>query len=255
MAGKLTAIGSNCYVGSADLSGDIGAVTNLEAMLATINTTALNKGAPELINGRRDGAMAFAAFFNVDSGQEHLTFSAVPRTDVQSTVVIGTPALGSPAASMIAKQMNYAGTVGDDGSLGFTIDMEGSGYGLDFSGGSAQGDGLLTAGKETFATGTVNGTAIDLGAVSTLFGAAAYLHVFSHGSGTATFTIQDSDDNVSFAAVTGLAFTAVTGATTQRLQTAAGATIRQYVRIQKTGVSTATVAAINFVRYTEAGPI
>jgi hypothetical protein len=253
MAGKLTAIGSECYVGSYDLSGDIGAVTNLEAMLATINVTPINKSAPELIPGRRDGSMSFAAFYNVDAGQEHAIFSAAPRTDVQATVAIGTPAVGSPAGSMIAKQMNYAGTVGDDGSLGFTVNLEGSAYGLDLSGGA--GDGLLTAGKESFATGTVNGTAIDLGTTDTEFGAAAYLHVFSHGSGTATFTIQDSDDDVTYAAITGLAFTAVTGATTQRLQTAAGATIRQYVRVQKTGVSTATVAVINFIRYTEAGPI
>lgn len=248
MAGKLSAIGSNCYVGAFDLSGDIGAVTNLEAMLATIAVTGIDKAAPELIEGRRDGAMAFAAFYNIDAGQEHAVFSAAPRTDVISTVAIGTPGLGTPAASMIAKQMNYAGTLGDDGSLGFAINMVGSGFGLNMG-------ELLTTGKQTFATGTVNGTALDLGAVSTAFGAAAYLHVFSHGSGTATFTIADSDDNSSFSPVTGLAFTAVTGATTERIQTAALATVRQYVRIQKTGTSTATVAAIVFVRHTQAGLI
>ncbi len=248
MAGKLTAIGSNCYVGVYDLSGDIGAVTSMDTTRAPLTVTGIDKGAPELIPGRRDGAMSFMAFFNIDAGQEHAVFSAVPRTDVQSTVVVGTPALGSPTASMIAKQMNYAGTVGEDGSIGFTINMAGSGYGLEWG-------ELLSAGKQSFATGTVNGTAIDLGAVSTLFGAAAYLHVFSVASGTATFTVQDSDDNSSFTAVAGLAFTGATGATTQRLQTAAGVTIRQYVRVQGTGVHGAAVVAVNFVRYTEAGPI
>jgi hypothetical protein len=114
---------------------------------------------------------------------------------------------------------------------------------------------MLTTGKQSFSTGTVSGTAIDLGATSTLFGASAYLHVFSVASGTATFTVQDSDDNLTFATITGLAFTAATGATSERLQTAAGATIRQYVRIQGTGVHGAAVVAVNFVRYTEAGPI
>lgn len=254
MAGKLTAIGSNCYVGTADLSGDIGAVTSLDSSRAPLVVTGINAAAPELILGRRDGSMGFMAFWNVDTGRSHLTFSAMPRTDVLATIVVGTPAIGSPAASMTAKQVNYASAIGEDGSLGATIDMAANSYGLEWSGG-ANGDGMLTAGKQTFATGTVDGTSVNLGAVSSLFGASAYLHVFSHGSGTATFTIQDSADDITFLPITGMAFTAVTGATSQRLQTAAGATIRQYVRVQKTGTSTATVAAINFVRYTEAGPI
>ena len=254
MAGKISAVGSNCYVGTADLSGDIGAVTGMELARPAFRVTGINAAAEERISGRRDGSMGFMAFWNVDTAQSHLTFSAMPRTDVIATVVIATPAVGSAAASMVAKQVNYASQVGEDGSLGASIDMVGNAYGLEWSGG-ANGDGLLTTGKETFATGTVNGTSVDLAAVSTLFGASAYLHVFSHGSGTATFTIQDSADDSTFLPVTGLAFTAVTGATTERLQTAAGATIRRYVRVQKTGTSTATVAAINFVRYTEAGPI
>ena len=254
MAGKLSAVGSNCYVGTADLSGDIGAIDNLDLARPPFVVTGINAAAEERISGRRDGSASFMSFWNVDAGQSHLTFSAMPRTDVITSVVIGTPAVGSATASMTAKQINYATEVGEDGSLGASIEMQANAYGLEWSGG-ANGDGLLTVGKETFATGTVNGTSVDLAAVDSAFGGSAYLHVFSHGSGTATFTIQDSADNAAFAAVTGLAFTAVTAATTERLQTAAGATIRRYVRVQKTGVSTATVAAINFVRYTEAGPI
>jgi len=248
MAGKLTAVGSNCYVGTADLSGDIGAVRNLNLLRPALRVTGINAAAEERIPGRRDGAMDFMAFWNVDTGQSHPTFSAMPTTDVITSVVIGTPAVGSPTASMVAKQINYASQVGQDGSLGATINMQGNAYGLEWG-------ELLTSGKQSFATGTVNGTSINLGAVSTAFGAAAYLHVFSVASGTATFTVQDSDDDLTFAAITGLAFTGATGATTQRLQTAAGATIRQYVRVQGTGVHGAAVIALNFVRYTEAGPI
>lgn len=248
MAGKLTAIGSNCYVGTADLSGDIGAVTGMSSMRPTIAVTPLDKGAPVKLSGRRDGAMAFAAFFNIDAGQEHLIFSPMPRTDVLASVIVGTPALGSPMASMTAKQIDYAPAVGEDGSIGFTVNMEANGYGLEWG-------ESLTTGKQSFATGTVSGTGIDLGAVSTLFGAAAYLHVFSVASGTAVFTVQDSADDVTYATVTGLVFTGATGATTERLQTAAGATVRRYVRIQGTGTHGAAVVAVNFVRYTEAGPI
>jgi hypothetical protein len=248
MAGKLSAVGSNCYVGTADLSGDVGAVPNLDLARPPFRVTGINAAAEERIPGRRDGSMGFMAFWNVDTGQSHLTFSAMPRTDVITSVVIGTPAVGSATASMVAKQVNYATTVGEDGSLGAQIDMQGNAYGLEWG-------ELLTSGKQSFGTGTVNGTSVNLGAVSTLFGASAYLHVFSVASGTATFTVQDSDDDITFLAITGLAFTGATGATTQRLQTAAGATIRQYVRVQGTGVHGAAVIALNFVRYTEAGPI
>jgi hypothetical protein len=157
MTGKLSALGSNLYYGTADLSGDIGAVSQLEGMRGTFDVTAINASAMERIVGRRDGAMAFNAFWNVDSGQSHATLSAVPRTNVIASVVVGTPAIGSPTASMTAKQMNYAGTVGQDGSLGATISLEANGFGLEWG-------ELLTTGKQSFATGTVNGTSINLGA-------------------------------------------------------------------------------------------
>jgi hypothetical protein len=248
MAGKLTAVGSNFYVGTADLSGDVGAVTGVDVSRAALRVTGINAAAEERIVGRRDGSMGFMAFWNVDAGQSHATLSALPRTDVITSLVVGTPAIGSPVASMTSKLLDYAIAVGEDASIGVNVNASANGYGLEWG-------ELLSAGKQSFGTGTVNGTSINLGAVSTLFGAAAYLHVFSVASGTATFTVQDSDDDSSFTAITGMAFTGATGATTQRLQTAAGATIRQYVRVQGTGVHGATVIALNFVRYTEAGPI
>lgn len=247
MAGKLTALGSECYIGSADLSGDIGALTGLEASVGVLDKTPLNKLAMERITGRRDGQVGFAAFFNADAGQSHATFSALPTTDIEASVVIGTPAVGSPVASMLAKQINYGLNIGDDGDLAATIDMQANGYGLEWG-------ELLTSGKQSFGTGTVDGTSIDLGDTQTDFGAAAYLHVFSVASGTAVFKVQDSDDDENFADVTGLTFTGATGPTVQRLQTAPDATIRQYVRIRGTGTHGAAVIAVNFVRYTETGP-
>src|SRR3990167_3914506 len=244
MAGKLTALGSNCYIGSNDVSGDIGAVTGLESLLGTFNVTALNASAMERIAGRTDGVMNFAAFFNDDAGQSHAAFSALPTTDIQASVVIGTPALGSPMASMTAKQIKYGLNVDNAGTLGVAIDMQANGHGLEWG-------EMLTAGKQSFATGTVNGSSIDLGDTETLFGAAAYLHVFSVASGTAVFTVQDSANDTDFLAVTGMAFAGATGATSERVQGAVSATVRQYVRIQGTGVHGAAVVAVNFVRYLE----
>jgi hypothetical protein len=250
---KQSGIGANLYIAQYDLSGDVGAVTNIEPSRAVLPYSAINQPAEDRTLGRRDGAMSFAGFWNTAAGQAHPVLSALPRTDVIASCFIGST-VGSAAASMVAKQTNYAEALGEDGSLAITVDLVANGYGLEWSGGDT-GDGMLTTGKQSFGTGTVSGASIDLGDTDTAFGAAAYLHVFSVASGTATFHVQDSDDDETFADITGLVFTAATGATSQRLQTAAGATIRQYVRIQGTGVHGAAVIACNFIRYAEAGHI
>lgn len=243
---KQSGIGATLFVGTADISGDVGALTNVEISRATFDVTPINASAMERIVGRRDGAMAFTGFFNATAGQSHPVLSALARTDVICSAFIGAT-VGYPAASMTAKQVNYAPAMGDDGSLALSVNMTANGYGLEWG-------EMLSAGKESFATGTVNGTSID-GSAATTEGGSAYLQVFSVASGTATFAVQDSANNTDFTDVTGLIFTGATGATTQRLQTAAGATIRRYVRVQGTGVHGAAVIALNFVRYTEAGPI
>lgn len=240
---KSSGLGSGLFVGTADISGDIGSVSTIETSRTVLNVTGIDKSAVERILGLRDGSLSYMSFWNTAAGAAHLTLSALPRTDIQMSYIHAST-VGEAGASMVAKQVTYAPTRGADGSLTATTNALANGYGLEWG-------ELLTTGKQTFATGSVNGTSIDLGAVSTLFGAAGYLHVFSHGSGTATFTIADSADDSSFTAVAGMAFTAVTGATTERVQGTATATVRRYVRIQKTGVSTVTVAAVLFVRYTE----
>lgn len=100
----------------------------------------------------------------------------------------------------------------------------------------------------TFATGTVSGTSID-NAAATTAGAAAYLNCTVMPSGTATFAVQDSADNSNFTDITGLVFTALTGPGHERKATAAGATIRRYVRVQCTGVHGTATAYVTFVRY------
>jgi hypothetical protein len=210
------------------------------------DVTAIDKSAMERIMTLRDGTLSFASFWNTTASTGDIyILQTAPRTDRICSVLIGAT-VGSPACSITGKQINYPITRAQDGSLAATTDIHANGAGMGLEWGQ-----MLTTGKQSFATGTVNGTSINLGAVSTLFGAAGYLHVMSVASGTATFAIQDSDDDSNFTNITGLAFTAATGATSQRLQTSATATIRQYVRIQGTGVHGAAVIAVNFVRYTE----
>lgn len=241
---KVSGLGSSLVVGSVDLSGDIGEVGTIETVRTYQDAPAINQSAMDRIPLRKDGSLAFSSYWDTAAGASHLTLSALPRTDIQVSF-LHSSTLGGAAASMVGKQINYSPNMGTDGSLIVGITAQANGYGLEWG-------ELLTTGLQSFATGTVSGSSIDLGSVSTAFGAAAYLHVISVASGTATFTVEDSANDSAFATVTGLVFTGATGATTQRLQTAAGATIRRYVRITGSGVHGAAVVVVNFVRYTEA---
>lgn len=239
---KLSGLGSSLIVGAFDISGDIGALSSIEAMRASLDVPAINQSAMDRIMGLKDGNLAFSSYWNTSAGQAHLVLSALPRTDIQMSW-LHSSAVGGVAGSMIAKQAGYAPTRGQDGSLAAETRGLANGYGLEFG-------ELLTTGVQTFASGTVNGTSIDYGSVSSLFGAAAYLHVISLGSGTPTVTVADSANDSVFAAVTGMAFTP-TVAGTQRLQGAVNATVRRYVRVQVTGTYTNLVAVLVFVRYLE----
>lgn len=249
---KQSALGSALWWGSVDLSGDVGSVGTIETSRGTTEVTGIDKSAPERILTLHDGNLAYSAWWNTAAGAAHLTLSALPRTDVLCTVGIGSAsgAVGQAAASILAKQGGYSQARGQDGSLVANVTALGNGNGLEWG-------ELLTTGKQTFASGTVNGTSIDLqslyaGLTDTAFGAAAYLHVFSLGSGTPTVTVADSANNSTFAALspTSLAFTP-TGAGVERQQTGLTATVRRYVRVQVTGTYTDLVCVLNLVRYTE----
>lgn len=247
---KQSGLGANFLLGATDLSGDVGAIGTIAGPRNTQNVTSINKAAMERLVLRSSGQMAFTGFWNPTLAAIVDVLNDMPRTDLLATIAIptifGAFAVGDPAVSLVAKQIGFDQTFGEDGSLGIGTSLESNGHTIEWG-------QLLTTGQQSFATGTVSGTSIDRDGIdyttSTAFGAAAYLHVVSHGSGTATFTIQDSADNSSFTAISGMAFTAVTGATSERIQVGLTDTVRRYVRVQKTGTSTATVATINFVRY------
>jgi len=242
---KQSGIGSALWWGSVDLSGDVGAISTLETSRGTLDVTGIDKDAPERIVARRDGSIGFTSFWNKATGASVLTLSPLVRTDVQVSVAVGTPAVGSVAGSLIAKQTTYSPAFGTDGSLVANVTCSANGYPLEWG-------ELLTTGKQTFASGTVNGTSIDLGAVSTAFGCAAYLHVFSLGSGDPQIEVTDSAANSTFLtlAPTAILFTP-TAAGVERKATGLTATIRRYVRVTVSGTYTDLVCALVFVRYTE----
>jgi hypothetical protein len=246
---KLSGLGSGLIVGTTDLSGDIGEMSEIGVSRANFPVPAINQQAMDRVLLRKDGNLAFQAYW--DFATSHPVLAAIPRTDIQVTYFHGTSsgtAVGDVGASLVAKQATLSPTFGADGSLVVGSNFTANGYGLEWSGGGT-GDGLLTTGKQSFATGTVNGSSINLGAVSTLFGAAAYLHVLTMPSGTATFAVQDSDDDISFLDVTGMVFAALTAPGVERVQGAVNATVRQYVRLQGRGVHGTSLVVCNFIRY------
>lgn len=238
---KESGLGEQIYVAGYDLSGDVGAIQKASGRRALLEVTGIDKSAPERICGLRDGDIAFNSWYNPSPLQQHVALSPLPQTDVVVIYSHGA-AVGVPAASIIAKEIDYGWQRNNDGSLQASINAQANGFGLEWC-------QMLTAGKRTDG-GAVNGASIDLGAVSTLFGLSAYLEVMAFTGTSATIKLQDSADNITFADVTGAAFVAVVAAPNQqRIETALTATVRRYVRVVSTGTFSNLVFACAFCRY------
>jgi hypothetical protein len=241
---KSSGLGAQFWLDGYDLSNDIGSLSRIGGGPAALELTGINKSAFERSGGVRDGAMEFSAWHNPTAAQAHPVLAALPTTDRIATYA-HSAALGDPAASIVCKQVDYAGTRGTDGSLSFAIPTPGNGYGLEWG-------VLLTAGKRTD-TGATAGTAVDSGAATTNFGLQAYLHVFSFTGTDATITIQESSDNSgdAYANVVGGAFTEVTAAPVkQRIATAANLAVERYLKVTTTTSAgfTSLVFAVTAVR-------
>ena len=135
---------------------------------------------------------------------------------------------GDAACAFPAKQMNYDGSRGADGSLAFSVDVVADGIASDWC-------ELLTDGKVTHSSAG-SSTSRDDGA-ATSAGLVAHLQIVTAASGTPTVTIQQSSDNgVSDAWATLASFTAVGYASTPTAEriTVSGA-VERYLRVTTTG--------------------
>lgn len=235
---KQSGLGDALYVSGINLSGDTGSIERCAGGIAPIDVTGIDKSARERIGGLRDGGIDWTSYFNPAIGKSHPTLSALPRADALVTYCRGT-SIGSPAASCVAKQINYDPKRGSDGSLTFAVAAQASAYGLEWG-------QLLTAGIRTDTTAT-NGTGLDTTA-SLSFGAQAYLHVFGVTGTSVTVKIQDSADNSTYADVASLTFTAATGVTSERIAIGNTATVRRYLRVATTGTFTNAQFAVVVVK-------
>lgn len=219
---KQSGLGDNLYVGGYNLSGDIGSLGTIGGGPAPLEVTGIDKSAIERIGGLRNGTIEFSAWFNDAAGAAHPVLSALPTTDRIITYCRGT-SVGSPAAGMVAKQINYDPSRAADGALSESVSAQSNGFGIEWG-------RLLTAGVRTD-TGATNGASIDTVA-SADFGGQAYLQVFSFTGTDVTIKIQDSANDSTFADVTSFGFTAVTaGPTVERIALSPTATLRRYLRV------------------------
>ena len=225
---KQSGLGHRLIVGGVDLSGDTQQY-EVSGGAELLEVTGIDKSGKERIGGQRDGYLKWTSFFNPSAGQAHPVLSALPTTDVQLALLAGT-GVGTPAACIIGKQPNYAGKRAENGMFTFDCQVDGDGTALEWG-------VQLTAGVRADTTATT-GTTLDQGA-SSANGAQAYLQVLGVTGTSVTVKVQDSADNSSWADVTGLTFTAATGAWTERVATSNTATIRRYVRATTTGTFTA----------------
>jgi hypothetical protein len=168
----------------------------------------------------------------------HTALSALPRTDTIATWFRG-QAVGNPAASVNAKQVNYDGTRGTDASFTFAVQAIGNAYGLEWG-------EQLTAGARTDTAATTGAAHDDGAGAATTFGGQAYFHLLGFVGTSVTIDIQSATTSGGSYATTGLTTTAMTSVGSQRLATAS--TINEFTKVVTTGTFTYAKFAVNFVR-------
>jgi hypothetical protein len=221
---KQSGLGDGYYHGGVDLSGDIASLGAIAAPMTPLPLTGIDKSAMERTGGHRDGRLALASWFNPAVAQAHPTFDALPTVDVACTYLRG-QLIGNDAFCLVAKQANYDGSRGQDGSLTFAIDAMANNYGGEWTRNMSGKAVRTVAGNDaSFDDGVAN--------APSAFGLQAWLHVFALTGTNAVISVQDSADNVTFADLA--AFTSVTAAPGWQRVAVAG-NVRRYLRSSVTG--------------------
>lgn len=242
---KTSGLGDQLLVGGRNLGGDIQSIGRVGGgSPQLIELTDITQYAHSRALGVVTGEIDLVSYFDPAVGASHATFSALPTADTLATYCHGY-ALGNPAANLQAKQVGYDGTRGKDGSFTLAVNALSNGFGLEWG-------TQVSAGLQTDTTGT-NGTGVDFTTVSTAFGWQAYLHVTALTGTNVVVTLQDSADNISFANLSGGAFTSVTSVPAwQRLAGGTTDTVRRYIRVVTSGTFTSATFLVSFIRNTVA---
>ena len=238
---KKSGLGQQIFVHGYDLSGDVATIDNAGSPRNLLEITAINASATERLVGLSDGNISVSSWFNDATEQEHAALSGLVTTDRIVTWAFGATR-GDVAACLVAKQLNYDGSRGTDGSLSFSVDTQADGISLDWC-------NTLTTGKETHSSAG-SSTSRDDGAGTTA-GMVAYLEIVDCDSGTPTVQIQESSDNGSSDAWTNcMVFSSVGYASTPTAERSTmSGTVKRYLRVTTTG----TFSNADFVVATRRG--
>ena len=240
---KKSGLGQQMYISGYDLSGDVGAINNVGSPVSLLDVTPISASGVERIIGRRDGHLNFTAFFNDASGAEHEALKDLPTTDVLALYLMGTT-LGDACAALTSKQVGYDATRGEDGSLTFSVDCQGTaGQFLEW--------GIVLTSKITADDNGDTETGINFGSQTT-DGAVGFLQAFACASGTGEYDIDDSSDStngVDGSWATLLSFTNVAAAahpTAERV--AVNGTVEKWTRALMEGTYGTAVYAMGLRR-------
>ena len=230
---KTTGIGDNYYVGGYDLSGNTNSLSKISGSVNPLDVTDITQGGYARLGGLRDGGIDWTSYF--DPTGAHVLLSTLPTVDEICSYFRGT-AVGSPAASVNAKLINYDPTRGQDGMLTCAVSAQANAFGLEWG-------TQLTAGKRTDSAATV-GAFFDNGA-GFAFGAQAYFQVFAFTGTSAVIDIQHCTTSGGTYTSTGLTTTSITTAPqAQRLAVSNATTINEFLKVVTTGTFSNLVFAV-----------
>jgi hypothetical protein len=190
----------------------------MDVSIDNADVTVLQQGWRENLKGLASGTLSFAGF--VDAAQKEVLYDQLGTNGgVLTYCPGGDSAVGDRARLVSATSTSLGSSSTLDDAVALAWDVTSQTY-------IAFGDVLHPFGEDT---NTTTGTGKD-DAAQTTTGWVAHLHVTLVDGGSWVVKLQDSADNSNWLDVSGGAFTAATGATSQRLASASGATLRRYVR-------------------------
>ena len=236
---KSTGLSTRIHANGYDLSGDVSSLSGIGATQAMLDVTTLDISATARIAGLKDGTVSCSAFFDDAAAKGHAVWTSlsgkIPTAD-QNVLIPLSGTIGEPALMLVSKQGTYYVDRPSGGPVTCSVDyLAADGLSPDFG-------YLLTGGKVTDSSGTtyteVDGTAQSTG------GARAMIQAFSIASGSATVTIQDSPDDVTYGTLQ--AFSTVSALGSEAIEISG--TVERYVRLKTSGTFSNLVLAVGFIR-------
>lgn len=237
---KQTGLGARLLVDGYNISGDVTSVGTIGGGPALLECTGIDKEAFERKGGLLDGGMEFTTWWNPgpEANAAHLVLAELPYSD-RCVSFLTRNLAGAWAASVLAKQVSYDHSRGDDGAFTAQTSVQASnGYPLEWG-------RLITPGIVSL-TEAGEGDGWDSGSAETEFGAVAYLHVLGFTGTSITVKVQDSDDGSTWADLSGATFAAATDIGSQRIEVAGD--VRQHLRIVSSGTFSAADVVVSLYR-------